>query len=290
MRTILTLVLVTLLSTPAVEADHPTEFTRSTATVVAWNLAGFSQIPRETVPNFIPTIRDLDAEILALVEVNTDFVAAEIAAEFNDLDVCYKRKILSQSATQNIALLHKCNVQITNPRLIAGSDNGNSNLRRALALDLIVGDFDALLIVVHMKAGRSNSDRAVRDNQAAAIAAFIQAETTGSEQDVLVVGDYNMIPVQDQSNFDAMSPGNFLRFVSSEDLVGEFSHISSSGNPGNLLDGFAVSRDHTREYIAGSLRVFPIHRALGLSLLDYRNQVSDHLPIVARFRITADDD
>lgn len=26
------------------------------------------------------------------------------------------------------------------------------------------------------------------------------------------------------------------------------------------------------------------------TLLEYRNQVSDHLPVIARFRITADDD
>ncbi len=289
MRTWFFLATAFLITIPTAHAD-PSEFTRSTATVVAWNLAGFSQIPRDSVPNFLPTIRDLDAEVLALVEVNSDFVAAEIAAELNDLGVCYKRKILNQTASMNIALLHKCNVEITNPRLIPGSDDDNTRLRKALALDVKVGEFDALLIAVHMKAGRGSTNRGVRDDQAAAIASFIQTSTTGSEKDVLVVGDYNMIPIEDQSNFDAMSPGNFLRFVSSEDLAGGFSHISTSGTPGNLLDGFAVSRDHTSEYIGGSLRVFPIHRAFDMTLLEYRNQVSDHLPVIARFRITEDDD
>lgn len=42
-------------------------------------------------------------------------------------------------------------------------------------------------------------------------------------------GDYNMIPGEDQTNFDAMNPSNFLRFVSSEDLAGQISLASGSG-------------------------------------------------------------
>jgi endonuclease/exonuclease/phosphatase family metal-dependent hydrolase len=202
--------------------------------------------------------------------------------------VCYQRKILDQTAIQNIAVLHKCNVRVTNQRWIADSDNGNSSLRKALVVDVKVGQFDFILIAVHMKAGRGPTNRSVRDNQAQATATFIGTETAGLEKDVILVGDYNMIPGQDDSNFIAMDPQDFLHYVSSEDLT--FSHISSSGNPGNLLDGFAVSRNHTREYIAGTLRVFPMNRALGLSLLEYRQQVSDHLPVVARFRIVEDDD
>ena len=128
----------------------------------------------------------------------------------------------------------------------------------------------------------------VRDSQAQAIAAFIQTATTGAEKDVIVAGDYNMIPGQDQSNFTNMNPNNFLNFVS-DSLAGEFSHIGSSG-PGNLLDGFAISQAHTSEYIADSLRIVPMNDILGLSLMDYRNTVSDHLPLDAVFRITEDDD
>jgi hypothetical protein len=68
------------------------------------------------------------------------------------------------------------------------------------------------------------------------------------------------------------------------------SHISG-GRYGNLLDGFAISREHTgREYIEASLRIFPMNRAMKYSLGDYEHRVSDHLPLVARFRVTEDDD
>ena len=140
-----------------------------------------------------------------------------------------------------------------------------------------------------MKASRGSTDRIIRDRQAQAIATFIQAETAGAEKDVLLIGDYNMIPGQDDSNFQAMSPTGFLEFISSVDLARQFSHIGSSG-PGNLLDGYAVSANHTSEYIRGSLRIFPMHRALGKTLLGYRAEVSDHLPVIARFRVSEDDD
>ncbi len=91
------------------------------------------------------------------------------------------------------------------------------------------------------------------------------------------------------SLFDALSPGDFLRFISSEELTGQFSRIGSSGS-GSLLDGYAISRQHTSEYIADSLQILPLHEILGLTLMQYRNQVSDHLPLEARFRITEDDD
>ena len=268
---------------------EPARIAATTADVAAWNLAGFNPIPREKISPFVRAISDLDPEVIALVEVNPDWIAGELVAELIGSDNCYKRIILNQTARQNIAILHKCEVKVTNPRLIAGSDDGNSALRKALAADVKIGEFDFMVVAVHMKASRSSSDRQIRDNQAKAIATFIQAATSGSEKDVLVIGDYNMIPVEDQSNFDAMSPSNFLNFISSADLASQFSHISSSG-PGNLLDGYAISKDHTSEYIAGSLRIFPLHRTFGLSLSDFRNQVTDHLPLTAEFRITRDDD
>ena len=98
-----------------------------------------------------------------------------------------------------------------------------------------------------------------------------------------------MIPVQDQSNFNNMNPNHSLNFIS-DNLADQFSHISSSGLGGNLLDGYAVSRNHTSEYIAGSIRIVQMHDILGLSLINYRNTISDHLPLDATFRITEDDD
>ncbi|NIR41540.1 MAG: hypothetical protein GWN73_39190 [Actinobacteria bacterium] len=191
----------------------------------------------------------------------------------------------------NVGLLFKCGVEVTNPRLVPGSDDGNPFLRKALAADVRIGEFDFLLVAVHMKSDRDSVSRATRDRQAAHIATFIAGEVADGERDVLVVGDYNMIPGDDASNFQELDPDGFLRFVSSEDLVGQSSHLTSSADcAGNLLDGFAIAEQHTGEYIEASLRIVPAHLERGASLCEFRTAVSDHLPLLARFRVVEDDD
>ncbi len=275
-----------LISCPAFAAPS---FTDSTANISAWHLKGFGGIPATRFDELAEVISFIDAEVIAVVEISPDSAAVDITSELNGMGLCYRSVLLDQSANMNIAVLHKCAVQVTNPRLIDGSDNGNSGLRKALAVDVRVGQFDFILITVHMKAGRGSTNRGIRDNQAQAIATFIQTETSGAEKDVLVVGDYNMIPVEDDSNFTTMNPSNFLDFVSSTDLAGEFTHISSSG-PGNLLDGYAISDQHTTEYLPSTLRILPMHETLSLSIGDYRDDVSDHLPVTAEFVVLVDDD
>jgi hypothetical protein len=111
-----------------------------------------------------------------------------------------------------------------------------------------------------------------------------------------------MIPVDDDVNFSAISPGpnsnEFLRFVSTEALLGRTSHISGC-NPlrGNLLDGYAISRAHTREYRAHSLRlilftdpIFVQPDGAPMNCVNYKGFISDHFPLLARFRIRVDDD
>jgi hypothetical protein len=51
------------------------------------------------------------------------------------------------------------------------------------------------------------------------------------------------------------------------------------------LDGFAITRTFTTEYVRGSLRVFPMHWAMDMGLERFRDTISDHLPFVATFRI-----
>lgn len=263
----------------------------TTAVIAAWNVAGFQPISATKAEFIAKAIADLDAEVIALCEVKPDTIPDQLEDELDDLGADYDSVILDQTAGQNLAVLFKTGVTLTHPQLIAGSDDGNPSLRKALVANVKVGQFDFILISVHLKAGRQSSARAIRNRQADVIADFIENATSGAEKDVLLVGDYNMIPGQDLSNFTRISANGFLRFISSEDLAGEISHISNPEGPtGSLLDGFAISNNHTREYVEGSLFIFPVFRALGLELTEYKEEVSDHLPLVARFRVTTDDD
>lgn len=66
---------------------------------------------------------------------------------------------------------------------------------------------------------------------------------------------------------------------------------------GNLLDGYAISREHTNEYRAHCLRlisfidpIFVQPAGAPINCVNDKGFISDHFPLTAQFRITIDDD
>lgn len=151
-------------------------------------------------------------------------------------------------------------------------------------VDMQVGRFDFTLICVHLKSGRERPNQEIRDKQAKVIGKYITDRRKVSREDILLVGDFNMIPGQDVSNFHHLGGEDLMDFLSSWDLQASYSHILPVGRA-NLLDGFAISRTYSTEYIRGSLRLFQMHWSMNIGREKFRETVSDHLPFVASFRI-----
>jgi len=203
---------------------------------------------------------------------------------------CYRAAAPDQPcAAQEIAFVFKCSVTVTNPGLIAGTDLGRRGYRGAAIIDVRIGQFDFVLAGLHLKAGRGADDRARRSEQAAFISGFVQGVLRSGENDVLIIGDYNMIPGEDDQNFEIMNADGSLRFVSTESLADGFTHISG-GSPGSLLDGYAFTTVDPAEYREGTIAIVPMHEELGLSLAQYAAQVTDHLPVLAEFDVSVDHD
>ena len=80
-----------------------------------------------------------------------------------------------------------------------------------------------------------------------------------------------------------------MDFLSSWDLQDRFSHILKAGRA-IILDGFAITRTYSTEYVRGSLRVFPMHWAMKIGLERFREDVSGHLPFVATFQMNKSKD
>jgi endonuclease/exonuclease/phosphatase (EEP) superfamily protein YafD len=266
------------------------------AVVAAWNIKGLVPIPTARMNRIAQTIRRLNPDLILLSEVNPNQTASSIVQA---LGPPFQAAIIlpqKPGVIQNLAIIHKSGLTVSDARLIPGTDlSEEPRSRQALTAKIRIRNFDFILIGVHLKSGRSSTERAKRTRQCDAIANFISQFTIGSEKDVLVVGDYNMIPrrgnqANDADNFHHLNPTNLLRFVSSEALSGRTSHIAGC-NPtrGNLLDGLAIARGHTGEYREGSLRI-PSFSALGRPCASFEANVSDHLPLVARFDTSTDDD
>lgn len=259
-------------------------FSHATAKIAAWNLAGYGGIEADRLQRQIEGLLLLDAEVVALVEVNPLSAIDTIKQGLGERGVAYNASIIPQAKDLHLGVLYKEGITAENPRLLDGSDLGDLRRRKAFLIDMQVGRFDFLLIVVHLKSGRGSAQQQIRDEQAKVIGQFITERREESREDILLVGDFNMIPGQDVSNFHHLGGKDLMDFISSWDLPDRYSHILEAGRA-NLLDGFAISRTYSTEYIRGSLRVFPLHWAMDIGREKFRETVSDHLPFVAGFRI-----
>ncbi len=274
-------------------------FNHSIARFAVWNLAGNDRFAggdgdgidpaSRKAANQIRGLAHLDADFVTLVEVfpasHIQLLAEKLALKGLDYAVTFLPQPLSHLGT---GFLHKPGISVTNPRFVPGSEGDYPQGRQALAVDVTIAPrFKAVLIGVHLKSGRDAEAQALRDSQCRAIGAWITAlhATPGYRQHaILLMGDYNMIPGQDVSNFFHLGGADVMDFVSSWDLQQRFSHILESGRE-NLLDGFAVSRRFSTRYIQGSLALFPMDWTLHMGRDKFRAQVSDHLPFVASFRL-----
>lgn len=262
-------------------------FQHTLARVAVWNLAGFGGIPDARMQKQIDGLALLDAELVTLVEVNPVGYIDELAAGLAACGVNYSTTILPQAGGLHIGFLHKDGVDVTNPRFIAGSNGTYANGRLAIAVDVTIGKFKAILIGVHLKSGRGKTEQDIRDTQGQVIAQYIETlrDTPGlKHRTILLMGDFNMIPGQDVSNFHHLGGDDMMDFVSCWDLQDRFSHILKKGRA-NLLDGFAISRTFSTDYVRGSLRLFPMHWTMDMGREAFKDDVSDHLPFVANFKI-----
>lgn len=267
-------------------------FAKSTASIAAWNLATFEPLSDARIKKQATGLRMLDAEIVTLVEVKDERHLAELVRYLRNGGVEYEFTLVEQAQPtpprkpMHIAVLYKKGVEVTNPSLLVGSDLGSNNLRKAFVCDVQIAKLDFKLIGVHLKSSRDSDSQETRDRQCKVIGDFIK-EVRGPEDrnpDILLMGDFNMIPGQDVSNFFNLGADDVMDFVSSWDLQERFTHILKSGRE-NLLDGFAVSKNRSNEYIRGSLKVFQMHWAMNMGQEKFREKVSDHLPFCAQFQM-----
>lgn len=267
-------------------------YSQSTASIAVWNLNGWGGVNEDRLERQAEGLSLLDAELVVLVEVPSEDALGFLRQRLADrAGLDYHALFLPQHGDLHIGLLYKAGVTVDNATLLDGSDLGDTAKRKALVAEVTIGKFDFTLIAVHLKSGRELENQKIRDEQCTVIGQFITdlRGEANRNPDILLVGDFNMIPGQDISNFHHLGGDDLIDFLSSWDLQDRYSHILSAGRA-NLLDGFAISRRYSTEYIRGSLRLFPMHWTMEVGRERFRRDVSDHLPFIADFRIDRDRD
>ena len=260
-------------------------FSHTTARIGVWNLAGYHAISDSKFKNQINGLSILDAEVIVLVEVKPISYLDRLVEGLAQKGCLYRGIILQQHSDLNIGVLVKEGIEFSDPEFIDGSDLNDDERRKAMALDIKIGKFDFHLIAVHLKSGRQKTQQKIRDGQCRIIGDYIKTYREHHRtKPIVLLGDFNMIPGQDVSNFHYLGGDDIMDFLSSWDLQARYSHILERGRA-NLLDGFAITRTYTKEYIRGSLQLFPMHWTMEMGREKFREDVSDHLPFVATFRI-----
>ncbi len=108
------------------------DFGHTTAKVAAWNLAGFGGIPAERLKLQVEGLALLDAEVVTLVEINPLSALETLRQGLEDKGVIYETSIIPQANNLHIGVLFKSGVTAKNPRLIDGSDLGDTVRRKSL--------------------------------------------------------------------------------------------------------------------------------------------------------------
>lgn len=254
------------------------------------------RLPEWRRRNLAGIVAALAPDVLAVSELVPADAGDRVTEDLARIGHCYKFLSLPQTSQLNVGFLYKCSVTATNPQLIPDSDAGSPNRRRALTVEFRVGAFDFTAVSVHLKSGRSSSDRRIRNRQVEAIWNWLKDSAIPRDKDVVIIGDFNMKPSQDQENFDSLNPDGYLTFPTSSELQARdgygkvFSHISGGGSPGNLLDGMAIAKDHTTEYVSDSVEVVPVEFSFGGNLGRFKRSYTDHLPVLGTFVVEVDDD
>ena len=208
-----------------------TTFQHSLARIAVWNLAGFNQLnpsagidpASDKVKKQAEGLALLDAELVALVEVSPiSHIDALVDILSREYGILYQSTIIAQpNGNIHIGFLHKKGVDLDKVKLIKGSEGKYGNGRQAIQANVKIGKFKAVLIGVHLKSGRNRAEQKLRDSQCKALGKHIVKvrKTSGYKtRTILLMGDFNMIPGQDVSNFHHLGGDDVMDFVSCWDL------------------------------------------------------------------------
>lgn len=262
---------------------------RATATIASWNIENaWRGISDNRAKLIARALGDMDADVSVLLEMSYE-TSEQLVEAMSKLGLCYRFQLLEQLARQKISLFFRCGteIEVKFSELIDGSNAGRRGLRNAIASHVRIGKFDFVLIGVHLKSKVGGKTELIRQTQAKAISSYISNLET-IEKDVLIIGDYNFDAADEIETARALATEVNIVFPELEKLSSKGTYLF--GGRRILIDGFAFAFDTPKEYILGSVDIVPLDVTLGLSPEEFKEEVSDHLPIISRFRTYLDSD
>lgn len=259
--------------------------TDTTLEIATWNIQNFPKLLDSTVNRVRSLMARLDLDIYALQEIEDTLAFRRLLAGLPGFEGLYSRDSYG-GFYQKTGVVYRSSVVTTSEvkQLFWGND---SVIRPPLEMTVTATGngrtFDFKLIVLHLKAGSTESDFAQRRATCRLLKDHVdQALVQGPERDFVVVGDWNDI-LEDPPQWNLFT--SFLndsldyRFLT-RPLAGNSRHASHISS-GLLIDHLMITTDALTEYQGGSTQTLRLDDEVSR----YGQVVSDHRPVMAVFPV-----
>lgn len=278
--------------------------------IISWNIE--DAVPHSKADFIAKTAKAEKADILALQEVNASpyYLANDLSEQLGpnwDYRVTTSAKNTKQLAIfWNTKTVKLKTSKVPNHGIYEETDIQAGDLTAAPAQIgyFQKGAFDFFLINVNLIDAWQSQD--VKLKQAEVLHAWVSGRKkalSGTENDFIVAGSFNFgFPgerasafldddVIDNPSYSILEGKGLLKFTmyetwkkdpTAKTFIGDWEHDD------RLVDGFALSKGAVRHYVAGSSRVLPVVKQFE-DIDDYMERVSNHLPVIARFKTDFED-
>lgn len=278
----------------------------STFKVLSWNVENFVDLyddpyiqnrredhpPKDTeqrIALLVQALRMADADVVVLEEFESAKFLKQLAQDsLSDMGYLYFADSPSLNWYQNVVMMSKFplgrmttygNATTALPGFVnkqGKAETQNHINSRMWSIDVFPAEhYTFLLTGVHLKAGRSERDMAMRKGQIGLLTAtFNTYLRQNPAKNMIVAGDHNATPESEE--IALLTQGKTLknRFVDTIDPK-VLSHPANK--PNRRLDYILINENMQKEVLDGGAQVVHFFPA------DTMRLISDHLPVMARF-------
>ena len=251
-------------------------------TVMTWNLQQYP-LTDQTAARVVEIVEALEADLIGVQEIAypDDFDALVAALPSYDGFDAWD----DDDAYLRVGLLYRTSrVEVRGTKTIFREDSyafPRPVLTATVTMTSTAGSFDFVFAVLHLKAKLDRQSMERRRRASERMDEWIRGRlATNAEQDYVIVGDLND-KVTDERDYNVFLPfldaPDTYRFVTMDRAErGGYSYIPFA----SMIDHILVTTDALDEYVEGSAEIL----RLDDHLVRYVDEISDHRPVVARFR------
>ena len=249
----------------------------ATLEIATWNIENFPA-NSATASVVADVITSLDLDVIVVEEIASEEAWKELLLRLRDHDGLLSEHRYTPTDYQKIGVIYrKSLVTVGTPELLFVQDDFTFP-RPPFALNVTIDGAPIELIGVHLKAGVQFEDAARRRDAVVALDGFLRNQVdTGGEAEVVLLGDYNerVIEVDDRAVLAPLltAPDRYTMRTEPMAVAGGVSFL---GFGGTMIDHITTTAALDARWTTARIEVPRIDSAL----LGYRDQVSDHLPVV----------